>query len=202
MELAIDVEFEASESNLNEGNDVDALSPETAIDIEFPDAVNSIKPLDTNFLQEEGSGTATWPKTGGDGGFSAWPKEPVIENDYEAKGQLIDLDATMKAYKIGSGSKMVVWGHDIYGLTGENSDNGRPKEWADSLAENGYNVVVPDWFCGNNLPGGTFGPSTTAWSASVTNWTKIESDWTNVILPYLQKESPTSIGMIHSNMLG
>ena len=69
VELAIDVEFEASESNLNEGNDFDALSPETAIDIEFPDAVNSIKPLDTNFLQEEGSGTTTWPKAGGDGGF-------------------------------------------------------------------------------------------------------------------------------------
>ena len=104
-------------------------------------------------------GSATWPKSGGAGGFSAWPKEPEFENDYEAKGQLIELDATMQAYKIGSGSKMVVWSHDIFGLTGEKSDNGRTKEWADFLAKNGYNVLVPDWYRGNNLPGGTFGPS-------------------------------------------
>ena len=64
-------------------------------------------------------GSATWPKSGGDGGFSAWPKEPELVNDYEAKGKLIKLDATMQAYKIGSGSKMVVRGHDIFGLTGE-----------------------------------------------------------------------------------
>jgi hypothetical protein len=79
-------------------------------------------------------GSATWPKSGGAGGFSAWPKEPELVNGYEAKGHLIELDTTMQAYKIGSGSKMVVWGHDIFGLTGEKSDNGRTKEWADFLA--------------------------------------------------------------------
>merc|ERR1719318_1669283 len=144
----------------------------------------------------EKGGSASWSKSGGEGGFSAWPKEPVLINDYEAKGELIELDATMQAYKIGSGSKMVVWGHHIFGLTGENSNNGRTKEWADFLAEKGYNVLVPDWYRGNNIPGGTFGPSTPAWLASVTNWTRIESDWSHVILPYLQKESPSSIGMI------
>ena len=114
-------------------------------------------------------GSADWPKSGGDGGFSAWPKEPELVNDYEAKGELIKLDATMQAYKIGSGSKMVVWVHGIIGLTGEKSNNGRTKEWADFLAENGYNVLVPDWYRGNNLPGGTFGPSTPAWMTSVRN---------------------------------
>jgi len=141
------------------------------------------------------AGGASWPKAGG--GSSAWPAEPVVENNYVAKGQLIDLDATMKAYRIGSGSKMVVWGHDIYGLTGPKSDKGRTKEWADFLAENGYNVLVPDWFRGDNIPGGNFfGPQTPAWSISVTNWTNIQSDWTNVILPYLQDQSPSSIGLI------
>ena len=67
----------------------------------------------------------------------------MLENNYEAKGQMIELDTTMQAYQIGSGSKMVVWSHDIFGLTGENSGNGRTKEWADFLAENGYNVLVP-----------------------------------------------------------
>jgi len=142
----------------------------------------------------EGYGGATWPNSGGYNG--TWPSEPVVENNYTAKGQMIELDTTMQAYQVGSGSKMVVWSHDIYGLTGENSDNGRTKEWADFLAENGYNVLIPDWYRGNNLPGGTFGPDTFAWSASVSNWTKIESDWTNVILPYLQEGSPSSIGVI------
>ena len=198
-----------SGSEINMGDQMDSVAQNTAnveemaIDIEFPDTVNSIEPIDTNALEKVG-GTASWPKAEAGGGSwpkagsgsAAWPKEPVIENNYEAKGQLIDLDASMKAYKIGSGSKMVVWAHDIFGLTGESSDKGRTKEWADFLAENGYNVLVPDWFRGNNMPGGTFGPSTPAWLTSVTNWTNIQSDWTNVIYPYLQNQSSSSIGLI------
>merc|ERR1711892_515716 len=143
-------------------------------------------------------GVPAWQKSGwsGKGGVAAWPTEPVVENNYEAKGQMIKLDDTMQAYQIGSGSKMVVWAHDIFGLTGKNSDKGRTKEWADFLADNGYNVLVPDWFRGNNIPGGFFGPSTPAWLTSVTNWTSIQSDWTNVIYPYLQNQSSSSIGLI------
>ena len=89
----------------------------------------------------------------------AWPAEPVVENNYEAKGQMIKLDDTMQAYQTGSGSKMVVWAHDIFGLTGDKSGDRRTKEWADFLADNGYNVLVPDWFRGSNMVG-FFGPST------------------------------------------
>jgi len=146
--------------------------------------------------QKSGSkgGVPAWPKSGSKG-VAAWPTEPLLENNYEAKGQLIKLDDTMQAYQIGSGSKMVVWAHHIFGLTGENSDKGRTKEWADFLAENGYNVLVPDWFRGNNMVG-FFGPLTKAWLTSVTNWTNIQSDWENVIFPYLESQSPSSIGMI------
>merc|ERR1711892_1176530 len=142
-------------------------------------------------------GVPAWQKSGwsGKGGVAAWPTEPVLENNYEAKGQLITLDDTMQAYQTGSGSKMVVWAHDIFGLTGKNSDKGRTKEWADFLADNGYNVLVPDWFRGNNMVG-FFGPLTKAWLTSVTNWTNIQSDWENVIFPYLESQSPSSIGMI------
>ena len=80
-------------------------------------------------------------------------------------------------------------------LTGDKSDMGRTKEWADFLADNGYNVLVPDWFRGSNMVG-FFGPSAQAWLASVMNWTNIKSDWKDVILPYLENEAPSSIGMI------
>merc|ERR1711892_649924 len=125
----------------------------------------------------------------------AWPTEPVVENNYEAKGQMIKLDDTMQAYQTGSGSKMVVWAHDIFGLTGDKSGDRRTKEWADFLADNGYNVLIPDWFRGSNMVG-FFGPITQAWLTSVTNWTNIQSDWENVIFPYIEKESPSSIGMV------
>ena len=132
---------------------------------------------------------------GGEGGAPTWPTEPVVENNYEAKGQMIKLDDTMQAYQTGSGSKMVVWAHDIFGLTGEKSGNRRTKEWADFLADNGYNVLVPDWFRGSNMVG-FFGPMTQAWLTTVTNWTNIQSDWENVIFPYLENESPSSIGIV------
>jgi len=147
-----------------------------------------------NNFTEEGSGT--WTTGGGKEAFPSWPAEPVLENKYEAKGRTLMLDETMQAYQTGTGSKMIVWGHGIFGLTGPSSDKGRTKEWADYLAENGYNVLVPDWFRGNNMPGGWFGPDTPAWLAERTNWTNILADWETVIYPFLSKQSPSSIGLI------
>lgn len=181
------------EEELGIGIDLDENMPKKKglESMSFPDEVGSIVPIGTDFVE----GGGKWPTSGGTGG--SWPMEPELpENTYEPKGEMISLDDTMQAYKIGEGSKMVIWGHDIFGLTGESSNKGRTKEWADFLADNGYNVLVPDWYRGDNLPGGTFGPMTFTWSKSITNWTRIESDWKNVILPYLEKDSPTSIGLI------
>jgi len=147
-----------------------------------------------NNFTKKGSGS--WTTGGGNKSFSSWPAEPVLENKYDAKGNILMIDETMQAYQTGNGSKMVVWGHDIFGLTGPNSDKGRTKEWADYLAEHGYNVLVPDWFRGNNMPGGWFGPDTPAWLAAQTNWTNILVDWETVIYPFLSKQSPSSIGLI------
>jgi len=141
-------------------------------------------------------GSGSWATGGGKESFSSWPAEPVLEKKYEGKGRLLMLDESMQAYQTGSGSKMVVWSHDIFGLTGANSDKGRTKEWADYLAENGYNVLVPDWFRGNNMPGGWFGPDTPAWLAARSIWTNILADWETVIYPFLEEQSPSSIGLI------
>ena len=162
-----------------------------------------------NFTEK---GSSNWTTGGGKEALSSWPAEPVLEKMYEAKGRILMLDESMQAYQTGTGSKMVVWVHDIFGLTGPNSDKGRTKEWADYLAENGYNVLVPDWYRGNNMPGGRFGPDTPAWLAEISNWTSILTDWETVIYPFLSKQSPSSIGLIgtcwgsypvvHLSMLG
>ena len=68
-----------------------------------------------------------------DGGGS-WPQKPEVENNYSARGEMVDLDPNMKGYLVGSGQKLVIWSTDIYGITGENSKKRRTKEWADFLA--------------------------------------------------------------------
>merc|ERR1712123_544254 len=91
----------------------------------------------------------------------AWPTEPVVENNYEAKGQMIKLDDTMKGYLVGSGEKVIIWSTDTTGITDEKIDSKATKEWADFLAEEGgYTVLIPDWFRGNNQPEGGFGTDT------------------------------------------
>merc|ERR1711892_813 len=145
---------------------------------------------------------SVFPASGEEGGAPAWPTEPVVENNYEAKGQMIKLDDTMQAYQTGSGEKVIIWSTDTTGITDEKIDSKATKEWADFLAEEGgYTVLIPDWFRGNNQPEGGYGFGTDAqitWSKEVTNWTKIETDWKNVVLPYLETKlsAPLSIGLI------
>ena len=141
-----------------------------------------------------------FPASGEEGGAPAWPTEPVVENNYEAKGQMIKLDDTMKGYLVGSGEKVIIWSTDTTGITDEKIDSKATKEWADFLAEEGgYTVLIPDWFRGNNQPeGGFLTDAQITWSKEVTNWTKIESDWKNAVLPYLETKlsAPLSIGLI------
>ena len=141
-----------------------------------------------------GSGGGWGDGSGAGGG--GWPLEPMVENNYTAKGEMVDLDPNMKGYLVGEGKKVVVWSTGIFGLTGEMSGTKRDKEWADFIAdEGGYTVLIPDWFRGSNMPVGTFDP---AWILGITNWTSIESDWNNVVLPYLENRlgSDLDIGLI------
>merc|ERR1712106_1196184 len=75
VELGIDVEFSPSKNTPEQLNDMAAVNieevEETAIDIEFPETVYAIKPIDTNFLLEEGSGAPTWSTSGAEGGAPA-----------------------------------------------------------------------------------------------------------------------------------
>ena len=141
---------------------------------------------------DNGGGGGGW----GGGNGTGWPAEPEIEYNYTAKGEIVDLDATMKGYIVGSGSKVVVWNHDVFGLTNPASNRRRSKEWADYLAEmGGFTVLIPDWYRGNNMPGPFPTPE---WLTPLTNWTIIEADWNNVVLPFLEgrESEPLSIGLI------
>eukprot|EP00092_Neocalanus_flemingeri_P056785 GFUD01067366.1.p1 GENE.GFUD01067366.1~~GFUD01067366.1.p1 ORF type:complete len:498 (+),score=126.46 GFUD01067366.1:88-1581(+) len=139
----------------------------------------------------------------GGGGGGGWPQEPEAESNYIARGEMVDLDPNMKGYLVGSGQKVVVWSTGMYGITGDNNKKKRTKEWADFLAEEGgYTVLIPDWFRGNNMPlgpfGPVFGPELAIWSRQVTNSTRILDDWQNVVLPYLEAKltSNLNIGLV------
>ena len=79
----------------------------------------------------------------------------------------------------------IIWNYHIYGFGG-----GRNFEYSDYFADNGFTVVLPDFFRGEGLTGADFAnmANVFAFNAKHTNWTNIQSDIDNKILPYLQKE--------------
>lgn len=75
-----------------------------------------------------------------------------VQSDYVPRGTTIpfgDLNVYFAFPGVsGSGTKAVVWGHDIYGPT-----SGRTYELVDQLAaETEYLVLLPDFFRGEMLP--------------------------------------------------
>merc|ERR1711892_1442313 len=84
--------------------------------------------IDVDFSPKQGSGAPTWSTSGAEGGAPAWPVKPVLENNYEAKGQMIKLDETMKGYLVGSGEKVIIWSTDTTGITDEKIDSKATKE--------------------------------------------------------------------------
>lgn len=88
-------------------------------------------------------------------------------------------------YVVGDGPNAIIWNYHIYGFGG-----GRNFEYSDYFADNGFTVVLPDFFRGEGLTGADFAnmANVFAFNAKHTNWTNIQNDVDNKILPYLQKE--------------
>lgn len=73
---------------------------------------------------------------------SGWP-ELKSDQEYKDRGQVdakvngSDLDI----YRVGSGEKCVLWCYDIFGF-----NSGRSRQLADLLSEQGYLVIMPDYY--------------------------------------------------------
>ena len=50
-------------------------------------------------------------------------------------------------YVVGNGTTAIVWNYDIYGF-----DSGRTREYCDLFADNGFLVILPDYFRGEVFP--------------------------------------------------
>lgn len=92
-------------------------------------------------------------------------------------------------YHVGSSEKCVIWNYDIFGF-----DGGRTKQLADLLAEEGFMVIMPDFFRGTWQDPKE--PGVVEFAMEHTNWKKLIVDWENKILPFARDKGATRFGCI------
>lgn len=72
---------------------------------------------------------------------------PQLNTDYQCIGKEIELEG-IKIYDVGTGSKCIIWNHDIFGWTAAGC--GRTRQMCDLFAQKGYRVILPDFFHGKH----------------------------------------------------
>jgi len=102
---------------------------------------------------------------------------PRLDNgNYSEKGEVITDEKVLgdlPIYVVGNGSKCIIWNYDIFGF-----DAGRSRQLCDYFAEQGYLVIMPDYYRGTfNAPPNA---ETKNFLRAQSNWTKLRSDWEKV----------------------
>lgn len=112
--------------------------------------------------------------------------------NYVAKGQVDEVDG-LSLYRVGNSSKCIIWNYDIFGFEG-----GRSRQMADFLADNGYMVIMPDYYRGKMKdPFASPGNETVEFLIQESNWSgQLKGDWENIILPYSLKNGAKTFGTI------
>lgn len=113
----------------------------------------------------------------------AWPA--LSTNNYKEKGKVFML-GDLPIYEVGKGSKVIIYSYDIHGF-----NSGRTRELCDHYADNGYHVVMADYFRGN-FPGN---PNAN-FNANQFSWPTIYSDLYEKVFPYLEQQSHRQFVMI------
>merc|ERR1712062_565271 len=120
--------------------------------------------------------------------LNQWPRSE-INPDYEEKGKVITI-GDLNLYVVGEGSTAIIWNYDVYGFTA-----GRTREYCDLFAEQGFLVVLPDYFRSDTFPEegliemGEF-------MCKYTNWEKLKYDIDEVVIPYLRVNGATKFGTV------
>jgi len=121
---------------------------------------------------------------------SSWPE--LTHPDYKAKGKVEVLDEASKfnVYKVGQGDKCVIWNYDIFGF-----DGGRTRQMADLVAEQGFMVLIPDFYRGTFCDVHKEPQETTvAFLKANSDLGKLEKDFKDFVLPYATKNGAKSFG--------
>jgi len=96
----------------------------------------------------------------------------------------------LQIYQVGSGDKGIVVAEEVFGI-----DSGRLKHICDLLANAGFNVVMPDFFRGDNMPDNGDFTRFGDWIKKFP-WSKVEQDLFGKAVPLLEQNGAKSIGIL------
>mmetsp|Transcript_20637 Transcript_20637/g.23356 ORF Transcript_20637/g.23356 Transcript_20637/m.23356 type:complete len:255 (-) Transcript_20637:71-835(-) len=116
--------------------------------------------------------------------------EPALASDYQAKGAESIL-GDLPIYTIGEGKSAVIVSYDVYGFNG-----GRVRLICDQLAEQGYYVILPDFYRGD-----AWDPETAITMELTTfvqkfAWEKLKVDFDEKLLPHLAEKGIEKVGLV------
>jgi hypothetical protein len=110
--------------------------------------------------------------------------------DYKPKGVTETVEG-LPIYRVGQGEKCLIWNYDIFGL-----NSGRTKQTADLFAEQGYMVLVPDYYRGE-MRDPTVDKDFMAFMQRQSNWAgQLEQDWLKRIRPHALKHGAKRFGSL------
>jgi len=100
-----------------------------------------------------------------------------------------DMDIYITGIENCKNGKCIIWNYDIFGFNG-----GRSKIWCDSLASEGFLVIMPDYYRGEfhdkTVPG------LPEFIKKQTQWTKLKQDLEEIVLPIAKSLGGSSFGSI------
>lgn len=115
----------------------------------------------------------------------------LTSGDHQAKGTVDEVDG-LKIYRVGNSSKCIIWNYDIFGF-----DGGRTRQLCDLIAENGYMVIMPDFYRGVfKDPSDPAPPTTPDFLKDHTKWDSLKEDTEKRVLPYAEKHGAETYGAI------
>lgn len=130
---------------------------------------------------EDPDGTGVFSHESANGRSSSLPR--LDNGDYRDKGEVSVL-GDLPIYTVGTGPKCIIWNYDIFGF-----DSGRTRQLCDYFAQQGYFVILPDYYRGALFVPGS--PGIGDFLSQVSNWTSLRSDWDKVKQFALSKGAET-----------
>merc|ERR1712136_1459 len=121
----------------------------------------------------------------------SWGALENSADSYQPKG-VITRRNDMDIYHVGEAAdgKCIIWNYDIFGING-----GRTKMFCDLMAENGFLVVLPDFYRDGKFQDPRQ-PGTVEFLKEHTQWSKLKKDFEEIVLPFAKEHGALSFGAI------
>jgi len=114
---------------------------------------------------------------------------PRLDNgNYSEKGVVTELEDGLSVYSVGNSSKCIIWGYGIFGFSA-----GRTRQLCDYFAEQGFLVILPDYYRGTfQIP---WLPGAKEFLKKQSNWTSIKSDF-DLVKEFAESKGAQTYGAI------